>query len=593
MIINELTLAHFGKFHGKVVKFDNGLNILHGKNEAGKSTIHTFIYCMFFGMDSKRGTAGVNNLYKQYEPWEDQGGYGGSLIFTSFGKQYKIERSFLKPEPWVKLTNLTDNVEVIPPQEHINTLLGNMTETAFRNMVSLGQMKATFEEGLADELRNHVANLGSSKNVEIDMEHSLETLYAKREAIEKKRVEVAENQRKNLMEALAESDRRMDELAHREKDFKQKLAQDRKQEYDMFQEQRTFRSQTEEELRDIKDQMRRLEHEQTRWKNEADSWSGKTGLKLEKLEQGKKPKSLRGLILALYILLTACLGGAVFFLCDYLISYFRGEDPRFDFSIILGPSLCGAVLILLVLIIMISRGARRRRRAYRMYEERMASYKDAKSSYEELAGQQTSLGEKMSDIEGSDYMKLHEANNDLEKEILRCSWEQEQEQQHMDDLGRELTAVEEICARNAAYSVEIGAIDLAVDTVKKVAKEIRESFGNKLNKKVGEYMAVISGGLYSDIIIDENFDIFIKTEEEPIPVSQLSRGTMEQVYFCLRLAAADLMWPDLNPPIILDDTFAYYDDKRTYDTLLLLRHLRRQVIILTCQGREKEFLKDM
>ncbi|MBO4478493.1 MAG: AAA family ATPase [Lachnospiraceae bacterium] len=592
MIINELTLAHFGKFHGKVVKFDNGLNILHGKNEAGKSTIHTFIYCMFFGMDNRRG-AGAPNLYKQYEPWEDQGGYGGSLTFTSFGKQYKIERSFLRPDPWVKLTNVTDGVEVVPAQEHINTLLGNMTETAFRNMVSLGQMKATFEEGLAEELKNHVASLGSSKNVEIDLEHSLESLYIKRESIEKKRVEVAENQRKNLMEALAESDRRMDELAHREKDLKQKLAGDRKQEYDMFQEQRTFRSQTEEELRDIKDQMRRLEHEQTRWKNEADSWTAKTGLKTEKLEQGKKPKSLRGLVIVLYVLLTACLGGGAFFLSDYLISYFNGTDAHFDFSIVLGPALLGGALVLLGLVLLISHGARRRRRAYRMYEERMASYKDAKNSYEELSAQQTSLSEKISDIEGSDYMKLHEANNDLEKEILRCSWEQEQEQQHMDDLGRELTVMEEICARNAAYSVEIGAIDLAVDTVKKVAKQIRESFGNKLNKKVGEYMAVISGGLYSDIIIDENFDIFIKTEEEPIPVSQLSRGTIEQVYFCLRLAAADMMWPELNPPIILDDTFAYYDDKRTYDTLLLLRHLRRQVIILTCQGREKEFLKDM
>lgn len=590
MIINELTLAHFGKFHGKVVKFDNGLNILHGKNEAGKSTIHTFIYCMFFGMDNR---SGAPNLYKQYEPWEDQGGYGGSLTFTSFGKQYKIERSFLRPDPWVKLTNVTDGVEVVPAQEHINTLLGNMTETAFRNMVSLGQMKATFEEGLAEELKNHVASLGSSKNVEIDLEHSLESLYIKRESIEKKRVEVAENQRKNLMEALAESDRRMDELAHREKDLKQKLAGDRKQEYDMFQEQRTFRSQTEEELRDIKDQMRRLEHEQTRWKNEADSWTAKTGLKVEKLEQGKKPKSLRGLVIVLYVLLTACLGGGAFFLSDYLISYFNGTDAHFDFSIVLGPALLGGALVLLGLVLLISHGARNRRRAYRMYEERMASYKDAKNSYEELAAQQTSLSEKISDIEGSDYMKLHEANNDLEKEILRCSWEQEQEQQHMDDLGRELTVMEEICARNAAYSVEIGAIDLAVDTVKKVAKQIRESFGNKLNKKVGEYMAVISGGLYSDIIIDENFDIFIKTEEEPIPVSQLSRGTIEQVYFCLRLAAADMMWPELNPPIILDDTFAYYDDKRTYDTLLLLRHLRRQVIILTCQGREKEFLKDM
>ena len=592
MIINELTLAHFGKFHGKVVKFDNGLNILHGKNEAGKSTIHTFIYCMFFGMDNRRG-AGAPNLYKQYEPWEDQGGYGGSLTFTSFGKQYKIERSFLRPDPWVKLMNVTDGVEVVPAQEHINTLLGNMTETAFRNMVSLGQMKATFEEGLAEELKNHVASLGSSKNVEIDLEHSLETLYIKRESIEKKRVEVAENQRKNLMEALAESDRRMDELAHREKDLKQKLSGDRKQEYDMFQEQWTFRSQTEEELRDIKDQMRRLEHEQTRWKNEADSWTAKTGLKVEKLEQGKKPKSLRGLVIVLYVLLTACLGGGAFFLSDYLISYFNGTDAHFDFSIVLGPALLGGALVLLGLVLLISHGARNRRRAYRMYEERMASYKDAKNSYEELSAQQTSLSEKISDIEGSDYMKLHEANNDLEKEILRCSWEQEQEQQHMDDLGRELTVMEEICARNAAYSVEIGAIDLAVDTVKKVAKQIRESFGNKLNKKVGEYMAVISGGLYSDIIIDENFDIFIKTEEEPIPVSQLSRGTIEQVYFCLRLAAADMMWPELNPPIILDDTFAYYDDKRTYDTLLLLRHLRRQVIILTCQGREKEFLKDM
>ena len=101
MIINELTLAHFGKFHGKVVKFDSGLNILHGKNEAGKSTIHTFLYCMFFGMEGRRAA----NLYKQYEPWEDQGGYGGSLTFTSFGKRYRIERSFLKPDPWVKLFN--------------------------------------------------------------------------------------------------------------------------------------------------------------------------------------------------------------------------------------------------------------------------------------------------------------------------------------------------------------------------------------------------------------------------------------------------------------------------------------------------------
>ncbi len=49
MIIQSMTLHAFGKFHDKSIELSEGLNIVKGQNEAGKSTIHSFIEAMFYG----------------------------------------------------------------------------------------------------------------------------------------------------------------------------------------------------------------------------------------------------------------------------------------------------------------------------------------------------------------------------------------------------------------------------------------------------------------------------------------------------------------------------------------------------------------
>ena len=41
MIIKDLELTHFGKFHNKTVALKPGVNIIYGRNEAGKSTVHS------------------------------------------------------------------------------------------------------------------------------------------------------------------------------------------------------------------------------------------------------------------------------------------------------------------------------------------------------------------------------------------------------------------------------------------------------------------------------------------------------------------------------------------------------------------------
>ena len=50
MKILSLHIDGFGKFHNRDISFQDGLNVVYGKNEAGKSTLHTFIKGMLSGV---------------------------------------------------------------------------------------------------------------------------------------------------------------------------------------------------------------------------------------------------------------------------------------------------------------------------------------------------------------------------------------------------------------------------------------------------------------------------------------------------------------------------------------------------------------
>ena len=106
MIFLEAQLTHFGKFHHKNIVFQPGINIIYGENEMGKSTIHSFIKGMLFGIEKPRGRS-KQDIYSKYEPWENQGAYEGTLRFKQNGIVYRIERSFLKTNKYVKLIDET------------------------------------------------------------------------------------------------------------------------------------------------------------------------------------------------------------------------------------------------------------------------------------------------------------------------------------------------------------------------------------------------------------------------------------------------------------------------------------------------------
>ena len=71
MELRELDIKNFGKISDTKIHFEDGINLIYGENESGKSTLHTFIKGMLFGMERGRGRAAAKDTFSKYEPWEN------------------------------------------------------------------------------------------------------------------------------------------------------------------------------------------------------------------------------------------------------------------------------------------------------------------------------------------------------------------------------------------------------------------------------------------------------------------------------------------------------------------------------------------
>lgn len=181
----DLYISGFGKFHDTAVSFEDGLNVIYGKNEAGKSTIHTFIRGMLFGIERQRGRAARNDIYSKYEPWENSGTYEGQLRLESDdGTIYRIERSFQKNKKEFTVINETTGREEPDGRAVLQEILGGMSETMYNNTISISQLKSATDEGMVSELKNYIANMNTSGNMALNITKATAYLKNQRKQFE-------------------------------------------------------------------------------------------------------------------------------------------------------------------------------------------------------------------------------------------------------------------------------------------------------------------------------------------------------------------------------------------------------------------------
>lgn len=165
---------------------------------------------------------------------------------------------------------------------------------------------------------------------------------------------------------------------------------------------------------------------------------------------------------------------------------------------------------------------------------------------------------------------------------------------------RPLVEVEEEIIRKEKvkkqYENRLRALTLAKNTIEGISKNIQRDFAPTLNKKVSEIVSCITDKKYKDVKITENINISIVDPESGmlIDIDKLSAGTIDQLYFATRFGIIDTIKED-KAPLILDDCFVQYDNTRLVNILKFLSREseNRQIILFTCQTREKEILQNI
>ena len=98
MKINDLRINYFGKLNNKNLKLSDGINLIVGENEAGKSTMQKFISCILYGASKNKNGKEISDFDK-FKPWNSEE-FSGKIEYTlDNGESFEIYRDFKKKNP--------------------------------------------------------------------------------------------------------------------------------------------------------------------------------------------------------------------------------------------------------------------------------------------------------------------------------------------------------------------------------------------------------------------------------------------------------------------------------------------------------------
>ena len=493
MVITELYIRNFGKLSERHFYLRDGVQVISGENEYGKTTLHAFIRAMLFGLERGRGRAAAKDDFSRYEPWDDPGSYAGVMRFTCGGRSFRLERNFARQTKQVSLVCEDDGEELSVEHGDLQMLLGGMTAELFDNTVSVGQLKAAPGQELSDALANYAANYYETGGGEYDLGKALKSLDEKKRAV---RRELRDE------EAAGETERK-------------KLLQ---------------------KSRYLEEDIRRLDAEYKEIEKTLRELPGP-----ERTDVHGKNRFIIGGIAAI------CAGVLLL-----LWSLWSGHESGRGLSAVSVLTALVPVLAAVAGVFLLAAGYAGKFRSHRNRSEA-----DEQRRWE-LERIRSELGEK-----------------EIRRENIREQYEESEKS------DRQLR-LEEQCR----------ALELAVEELQKAAQVTAGSMERSMSRRASEIFSAITDGKYRSLETDRQRGITVWDGERKIPAGRLSRGTVEQIYFCIRMAAAEILTEE-PLPLILDDVFAFYDDKRLESVLKWLSGQGKQVIIFTCHSREKELLRNM
>ncbi|MBR3673641.1 MAG: AAA family ATPase [Clostridia bacterium] len=182
MKIKNIKVNSFGNLADKDIELSDNINIIYGKNEAGKSTLLKFITNMFYGT-SKNKKGRIFSDFDRYKPWGREDFSGKLKYELDNGEQFEIFREFAKKNPKIYNSNLED----ISKQFSIDKNLGNqffyeqtkVDEQTFLSTIASMQQEVKLEKGSQNSLIQKMANIAGTGEDNVSYKKAIDKLYKK------------------------------------------------------------------------------------------------------------------------------------------------------------------------------------------------------------------------------------------------------------------------------------------------------------------------------------------------------------------------------------------------------------------------------
>lgn len=703
MKINNIKINAYGNIENKDIDLKDGINVIYGENESGKSTLLSYITNILYGISRTKDGKELSDFDK-YKPWNSED-FSGKIGYTlDNGEKYEIVRKFNTKKPKIYNSNLeeiSDSFDMdkkdgskffikqtgVDKQMYLSTVVSmqqevrldeknqNILVQKIANLAGTGEDNISYKkamEKLQEKIRDEIGtNKTSQKPINIakdeltkiqtelqklepytnkkyDLENEKDAIKEQIQQIEEQ-IKVVEELKK-INSSEIEQEQRINILKGNESQNNQRLEnlQIEKAKYETNKNDTILKLEKLEKEKQIKEQkLKDLENKQ----NEQITQSNSNN---QNAEVSRKTNKNIGLIILIAILLIAILVSTIVLQNNILTAIF---------TVLEVATLAGLII----------KKSKQKKENKQIEEKRIAQQKEDEEKIAQIEKEKSEIIDQIADIEQqikivteeknealsqesmakgqillleknneAIYAELAELQSNIEKKLNLK--EQELKEQYKNkinenilnelldspnikQLGIELESkLNELKIKSKAIEIEENTIiphldnmvvlkekeelytenykqlkekeniiNLAMQSLTQAYEEMKTTITPKFTQSLSSSISKITKNKYNKVTINnENAMIIENNKGEYIEADKLSTGTIDQLYFSLRLSMID----DLSKeklPVMLDETFAYFDNNRLEQALKYLSEElgKHQALIFTCSNREIETLEKL
>lgn len=600
-----MVIEGFGKIKEKKIDFSEGLNIVFGKNEAGKSTIQGFIKAVLFGLGKeKRDGISEKNRYK---PWNGNLFAGSVEYYLDNAKKFRIWRDFSSGQDKVFDDGLNDitalfsssrSTGVQIAQEQLGISKDMFEKTCFitQNGLRLShdseinvwdKMANTLETGNEDISYSNVKkNLEKILIEEVGTERTFGRPFnVIKKKIQETNLKIEEN--KNVSDRIKALEEELKTLKEKEKIVKKQKIVLGVAMKDLTEDSSNSDAGNKDlnyQLAERKNELEKIESKVPKGLDIFDEDIAARLLGLEKEIKGSRSKGWmfgtigNSIVIIIGIMAFLFYPSYIFFeiafvlagimgigigIRQYLNSFSKKNEEYLD-------------ILATAQALDFSDYNKKKKEVLFLIEKK----KLVIQSIELLQTQKTILE---SPTESPELRRIELRKKEVETEIRLLSDKTEKTvslEEELENLKRDEKELEE-------YSY---CVKTALSLIRECNQSLKEGWIPNLFEKVSENTEFITGK-YSEVILGAGDEGIRATVEggNVVPIGMLSGATIDQIYFSLRLSSAQAISEKGEKlPLVFDESFSHFDEERLTKVIEMLDKISatNQIILFTCKEDE-------